>query len=264
MSLNMHRVGSGPPLVLLHGVGHHWQAWQPVIDLLAPRFEVFAVDLPGFGGSAPLPAGTTPTVPALTRAVIEELRDLGVERPHVAGNSMGGAIALELALAGHAASATAFSPAGFWTDAERRFCQRSLGLLAGLPRPLRPAVLRLARTRGGRAALFAQLIAAPARLGADEAVAALENAWASPGFVPTLQAFTGYGVLCRDIPAGVPVTVGWGARDWLLPARRQAPRARRRLPGARHVLLGTGHLPFSDDPSAVARTIETTVAEGRG
>lgn len=53
------RMGSGPPLLLIHGIGHRWQAWEPVLDRLTEQHDVIAVDLPGFGGS-PLPAGGTP------------------------------------------------------------------------------------------------------------------------------------------------------------------------------------------------------------
>ncbi len=64
ISINYHREGEGPPLVLLHGVGHHWQAWRAVIALLACDFDVIACDSPGFGRSAPLPASVEPTIPA--------------------------------------------------------------------------------------------------------------------------------------------------------------------------------------------------------
>ena len=97
LAINYHRTGSGPPLVLLHGVGHHWQAWEPVIERLAVEFDVIACDTPGFGRSAPLPAGVTPTIPAYVDAFEWFFAELGLERPHVAGNSMGGGLALELA-----------------------------------------------------------------------------------------------------------------------------------------------------------------------
>ena len=64
ISINYHREGAGEPVVLLHGVGHHWQAWRPVIELLAGEFDVIACDSPGFGSSAPLPAGMEPTIPS--------------------------------------------------------------------------------------------------------------------------------------------------------------------------------------------------------
>ncbi len=264
MSINFHREGSGPPLVLLHGIGHHWQAWRPVIDLLVGDFEVIACDSPGFGRSAALPQGVTPTIPAYTQAFVRFLDELGLQRPHVAGNSMGGAIALELARAGRAASAVALSPAGFWTDAERRYGQASLSMLARTPAPLRPLLATLARTRPGRAALFAQLFRWPARMSADEAVSSLQAAWAAPAFVAALAAFDEYRFNSPEELRGVPVTVAWGISDRLLLYARQAPRARAMLPEARHLTLGTGHVPFFDDPAAVAEVIRSAEQPARG
>lgn len=265
MSLNFHREGSGPPLVLLHGIGHHWQAWRPVIDGLAPDYDVIAADSPGFGRSAPLPDGVAPTVPAYVDAFTRFFAELGLHRPHVAGNSMGGAIALELVRRQAVASATALSPAGFWTDAERRYAQASLRALTSLPPMLHPAVVALARTRPGRVALFAQLFGRPARLPADEAVSTLRDAWAAPAFAGALAAFADYHVAPLAEPNGIPVTVAWGRHDRLLLYGRQAPRARARLPWARHVTIGAGHVPFFDDSAAVAEVIRSTArAAGHG
>jgi pimeloyl-ACP methyl ester carboxylesterase len=260
-AINYHRAGSGPPLVLLHGVGHHWQAWRPVIDRLAGEFEVIACDSPGFGRSPALPAGVAPTVPAYAEAFARFFTELKLDRPHLAGNSMGGAITLELARCRAVRSATALSPAGFWTPAERRYCQRSLGLLATLPSAVRPAALALARTRPGRVALFAQTFGSPARMPAKEAVATLRDAWESPAFVDSLAAFEAYTFKGGDELSGVPVTIAWGRHDRLLLYGRQAPRARALLPWARHVTLGAGHVPFFDDPDAVAAVIRTTAAD---
>jgi pimeloyl-ACP methyl ester carboxylesterase len=263
VSINHHRQGTGPPLVLLHGIGHHWQAWRPVISLLSQDFEILACDSPGFGRSDPLASGVEPTIGAYVDAFERFFSELGLERPHVAGNSMGGAIALELARRRTVSSATAFSPAGFWTSAERRFCQRSLGALAAMPRVARPAVTALARTRAGRVALFAQLFGRPTRMPAEEAVATLTDAWAAPAFTAALAAFDEYDFNAPEGIDDLPVTVAWGASDHLLPYRRQAPRARARLPRARHLTLGTGHVPYFDDPPAVAEAIRST-AEARG
>jgi pimeloyl-ACP methyl ester carboxylesterase len=260
MTIDFHREGSGPPLVLLHGIGHHWQAWRPVIELLADEFDVIACDLPGFGRSDRLPPGVDPTIPAYVDALAGWLGELGLQRPHVAGNSMGGAIALELAARDEVASATALSPAGFWTAGERRWCQlTSLGLVAHLPRALGPVVVRLAGTRLGRLTLLAQLFGHPSRIPADEAAATLRDAIHAPAFPAALAAFSRY--VPADLGATtVPVTIAWGNHDWLLPRRLQAPRARRMLPHAQHVALGAGHVPYFDDPAAVAAVIRSTAA----
>jgi pimeloyl-ACP methyl ester carboxylesterase len=62
MELNHHRAGAGEPLVLLHGIGSHWQMWEPVLPALTARHEVIAVDLPGFGDSPMPPPGTPPGI----------------------------------------------------------------------------------------------------------------------------------------------------------------------------------------------------------
>jgi pimeloyl-ACP methyl ester carboxylesterase len=260
VSLNFHREGSGPPLVLLHGIGHHWQAWRRVIDLLAGEFDIIACDSPGFGRSEPLPRGVEPTLAAYVEAFERFFAELGLERPHVAGNSMGGTIALELIRSRAVRSASAFSPAGFWTPRERRFAQLSLGAVAGMPAAVRPAAAALASTRPGRAALFWQLFGWPTRMPADEARSTLQDAWAAPAFVGALAAFRDYRFSSPEELRGAPVTVAWGARDRLLVYGRQAPRARAMMPWARHLTLGAGHVPFFDDPAAVAEVIRSTAA----
>jgi pimeloyl-ACP methyl ester carboxylesterase len=259
-SINHHREGAGPPLVLLHGIGHHWQGWQPVIRLLAREFDVIACDSPGFGRSEPLAEGIEPSIGAYADAFERFFTQLGLERPHLAGNSMGGGIALELARRGCARTVSAFSPVGFWTPAERRFCQLSLRALAQTPAPARPAVAALARTRAGRVALFWQTFGWPARIPPQEAVATLRDAWASPAFAAALAAFDGYLFAAGEELAQTEVTIAWGKHDRLLPYRLQAPRARAMLPRARHLTLGVGHVPYFDDPAAIAEVIRSTAA----
>jgi pimeloyl-ACP methyl ester carboxylesterase len=250
------RAGRGEPLVLLHGIGHHLQGWRPVAALLRTDHEVIAVDSPGFGRSAPLAAGVVPTIDAYADAFAGWFAQLGLERPHVAGNSMGGAIALELARRGAAATVTAISPAGFWTAAERRFCQRSLALLANIWTPLRPVALALVGSAAGRTALAGQLFARPWRVPGPEAQSVMRDVWDAPAMAPALAAFEHYDFHTPAQLAHVPMTIAWGSRDRLLPYGRQAPRARRLLPWARHVTLaGLGHTPFYDDPGVVAHTI---------
>src|SRR5258705_378721 len=92
MGLAYERMGSGPTLVLLHGVGHRRQAWGAVLDRLTPHRDVIIADLPGHGESPPLEEGK-PALEAMLGAVTALLDDLGLERPHVAGNSLGGTVA---------------------------------------------------------------------------------------------------------------------------------------------------------------------------
>ena len=208
--------------------------------------------------SAPLSASIEPTIPAFVDAFELFLAELGLDRPHVAGCSMGGGIALELARSRAVASAAALCPVGFWTAAEARYCcQLVLGSLARVPEPLRPATLALARTGPGRRALLGTFYSFPVRVPSEESVSSFEDAWAAPAFTRTLQYLARYRFAPMRRPRGVPVTVAWGVRDRLLPYARQAPRARASLPWATHLALGAGHVPFTDDPAAVAEVIRS-------
>ncbi|MFJ9671229.1 alpha/beta fold hydrolase [Streptomyces sp. NPDC101221] len=248
------RVGAGEPLLLLHGIGHHRQAWDPVVDILATEREVIAVDLPGFGESSALPHGLPHDLPTTNAVLGAFCAALGLDRPHVAGNSLGGLLALELGRENLVRSVTALSPAGFWSQAERRY---AFAVLTGMRRTARglplPLVERLSRTALGRTALTSTIYARPGRRSPEAVVAETLALAHAEGFAETLRA--GRSVLFTDDVPGVPVTVAWGNRDRLL-LPRQGIRAKRTIPHARLVRLpGCGHVPMNDDPALVARVV---------
>ncbi|MGA6223824.1 alpha/beta fold hydrolase [Streptomyces umbrinus] len=248
------RVGSGEPLLLLHGIGHHRQAWDPVVDILAAERDVIAVDLPGFGESPALPDGLAHDLPTMNAALSGLCEALDLDRPHVAGNSLGGLLALELGREKLVRSVTALSPAGFWSPVERRY---AFGLLQAMQAAARsmplPMVERLSRSAAGRTVLTSSIYARPGRRSPEAVVAetlALANA---QGFAETLRA--GGSVQFSDDVPGLPVTVAWGTRDRIL-VRRQGIRAKQIIPRARLVRLpGCGHVPMNDDPALVARVV---------
>ncbi|MFC7308025.1 alpha/beta fold hydrolase [Streptomyces monticola] len=251
------RAGTGEPLLLLHGIGHHRQAWDPVFDILAAEHDVIAVDLPGFGESPALPDGAAYDLPTVVAALGALCEELGIETPHVAGNSLGGLLALELGREKRVRSVTALSPGGFWTEAERRYAFAVLlGMRQGAKSLPLPVIERLSRSVAGRWALTSTIYAHPGRRSPEavvEETLALRNA---TGFLQTLAA--GREALFRDDVPGLPVTVAWGAHDRLL-LRRQGIRAKHTIPGARLVRLpGCGHVPMNDDPALVARVILDT------
>jgi pimeloyl-ACP methyl ester carboxylesterase len=252
--------GSGPPLVLLHGIGSRRGVWDPVAGALARERTVIAVDLPGFGESPQ--EDFAPTSAGFTARLERWFAEQGLDRPHVAGNSMGGAIALELARRGAVASATAVSPAGFWNARELGFAQRSLRASRAIVRRLRPAVPAITRSAAGRIALFSQVYGRPWRMSPADAVATIDAFLDGPAFESALEAFGPYRFGAGDELRGVPVTIAWGTRDMLL-IPRQAARARQLLPSARHVALqGCGHVPFLDDPDTVAAVLLAGSREG--
>jgi pimeloyl-ACP methyl ester carboxylesterase len=239
--------GSGPPLVLLHGLGSHQGAWSPLIPGLAPHRQVITVDLPGGGGSAPLPSGVAYTIDTLAETIKAFMRELRLERPQVVGNSLGGAIALELARRDVAGSVTAIAPIGFWSSIEQSYSSLVLRGLRGLSKLLQPAAPRLLHSVPGRSFLFAPVMGKPWRIAPAEAAAAYTAFLNASMFDVTLPNLRRYRFR-NGHELTVPTTIIWGRRDLLLPLW-QMRRARGLLPQARFVVLpGCGHVPMSDDP----------------
>jgi len=248
------RAGSGPTLVLFHGLGHRRQAWDAVTGLLTPHRDVIAVDLPGHGDSPPLHTGGRTILEALAAEVDGLFGKLNLDRPHVAGNSLGGMIALETAAFGRAASVTALSPAGFWRN------DRELARIKGIFRTmqvigarLQPVAPTLATRTAGRALMYSTLVTRPSRMSREQAAGDTAAFLAARPAVD--QILAGAVSYAGEIPPSVPVTIAWGTRDRLLP-RRQALLARELLPGATFVRLpGCGHVPMTDDPELVAQVL---------
>jgi len=244
------RFGSGEPLVLVHGIGHRRQAWYPVAERLAEHREVILFDLPGHGESPTLLTGDRPVKEVLQQQLIALLDELGLDRPHIAGNSLGGRIALEAAADGLVSSATALAPAGFWRD-DRDFAYvrahfAALMTAARLSAPLAPA---LARSAVARRVMLASIMRYGDRLDAERVLGDLT---ALVGARPALRTIIRSGFPFEAaIDPDIPVTIAWGSRDRVL-LPYQAARARRQLPGAEHVrLAGSGHVPMSDDVDGV-------------
>lgn len=246
------RTGTGEPLVLLHGIGHRRQAWDPIVAQLAEHFEVFTVDMAGFGESPAYPKGVAYDMRTACENLTENFAEWGIERPHVVGNSLGGAVALELAARGQAASVTALSPAGFFGPIHR--IRAFVILIALRSASLLPdAVLKYtAKTPAGRHLVGSFLYAHPGRLSAEQTYGdsvALKHA---TGFERTLRAGITY---VFKSPIAVPTTIAWGTRDHILPFAQSA-LARERLPEATHVgLPHCGHVPMSDAPELIVRII---------
>ena len=240
--------GAHEPLVLVHGLGGSRTIWEPVLPFLEGEREVVALDMPGFGAEPPLPEGVEATAANLARALREECLAAGLERPHVAGNSLGGWVALEMGRFGWAASVTALSPAGLW---RRPIGERSM-LGREWARRLRPLVALGLRARPLRERAVANFAAHPERVPA-RAGRELVLGWIDA---------EGYEAANREMrrrvfdpsgyPEEVPVTIAWGEEDELV----APPRPERRPAGARYLAMpGVGHTPTWDDPALVARVL---------
>jgi pimeloyl-ACP methyl ester carboxylesterase len=252
--LNYHRAGLGSPLILVHGIGSRWQMWAPVLEALAAEHDVIALDLPGFGASPMPTAGTPPGPDSLVSLVGGFLAELDIERPHAAGNSLGGLIVLEMARRGLVRSATPVSPAGFASAVEQAVGSTELWIGVRMARWLAPRADSLMRRRVARAVALGGFVARPTAMPPGEASASLRALAAAPWFDATLPT-----IKPRQFSGGeeitVPVTVAWGEKDRVL-FPRQASRAARQIPRARIVKLrGCGHVPTYDDPAQVAEVL---------
>jgi pimeloyl-ACP methyl ester carboxylesterase len=251
------RYGSGEPLVLLHGLGSSRSAWEPVLPILAERFDVIAFDLPGFGDSDALPSDVEPSPAALAASVADMLTRLGVVASHVAGNSLGGWIALELAAQRSVRSVTALSPAGMWPRHTPLYCRISLRGTRFMTRFLGGALRFVVRWPIGRVVAFAQITGRPTRMTAEQARAAITAIGTCAGFRAAFRATLHRRYLAAG-PIDGPVTVEFGTRDRVL-LKRQS-RHLDQLPQQTILveLPGVGHVPMSDDPEAVAGVISAT------
>jgi pimeloyl-ACP methyl ester carboxylesterase len=251
-----YRGGSGEPLVLIHGFSASWRVWKPVLPALEARHDVLAVGLAGHFDCAALPDGVEPSVAALIDALERDMDAAGFETAHLAGNSLGGWLALELAMRGRARSVVAIAPAGGWQPGSReerrleKLFRRNHKLLSRLG----GRAERMARSRLGRWLLMRQAVARPSRIGPEEAVHSIQAFAGCPIYFQLLDA------ILRDGPPvgfdGLQCLLVWPARDRILLQRRYSQRLRDLLPAAEfRVLPAVGHVPMSDNPDLVARTI---------
>ena len=250
--------GGLEPLVLIHGLGGTGTVWDPVVPLLRDQREVVVLEMPGFGAAPPLPAGVEPTAANLAAALHEECVGRGVERPHVAGNSLGAWVGLEMGRFGWATSVTALSPAGLWRAplGPRR---REFRAWAQKLRPLVRAALAVPALRRRMTSSFA---AHPERIPADAARELVLGWIDANGYDGANKAMRTHIFDPVGYPEDVPVTIAWGELDRLV----GPPKPHRRPAGARFLVLpGVGHTPMWDDPELIARTLlegSATLAAG--
>lgn len=258
--MHAHRTGTGEPMLLMHGIGHRWQMWTPLLDSLGRDFDVVAVDLPGFGLSPRLPADVEITLTLAVDMLEACMDELGWSRAHLVGNSLGGWLALELAKRGRAMSVCGLAPAGLWDPARiARRMEFWFSLWFGSSRHLE-RLAGLLKFRAIRTVMMARLFGRPWRIPAEVAIGDVHN-FASSAFEETFAAGRGLRFVGgRGISE--PITVAWASRDPLF-APRRCPLDE--LPSHTQTVMlhGCGHVPTWDDPPLVLETIRATVARAR-
>jgi pimeloyl-ACP methyl ester carboxylesterase len=252
-----YRGGSGPPLVLIHGFTDTWRSWELVLPALEREHEVLAPTLPGHAGGPPLPDEITESV--MADAVERAMDEAGFETAHIAGNSLGGYVTLQLAARGRARTAVALAPAGGWADGNDAYLEM-LDLqsnLLELTKAAAPHADALLSTLEGRRRAT-ELIATNFE---HIPVELLTHQLVGVASCHDGQRMIDYGRgQAWHLDAGeisCPVRIVWGTNDRLLPWPSAAERYRRELlPQADWVELdGIGHCPQLDVPLETAQLI---------
>jgi pimeloyl-ACP methyl ester carboxylesterase len=264
--VNTIELGEGPPVVFVHGLSGSWQNWLEQLPVLAREHRVIAMDLPGFGYS-PMPREEI-SIAGYARLLDGLLGELGIAAAAVVGNSMGGFIGAELAIA-------------FPQRVERLVLVSAAGLSThNDPRTVRamPALVRLQRIIAAGAAWLASkseevvrrprlreatmnlVVRHPSRLPPALAAEQLRGA-GKPGFIPALEALIGYDVRDRLPEIACPTLIVWGDRDRLITVH-DADVFEELIPNSRKVIFeDTGHMAMLERPEAFNELLSGFLAE---
>jgi pimeloyl-ACP methyl ester carboxylesterase len=263
-AISMLSAGTGAEtIVCVHGLGGTKASFLPTVNALADDYRVVALDLPGFGDSDK-PIGAPYDAPWFARSVFAVMDALGLERAHIAGNSMGGRVAIEAGLTDRdrTGALLLLSPALAWLRARPwapliRALRPELGLIQPAPRPIVEAMvkrlvpsanggwtaagidefLRAYLTRSGRAAFYA----AARNIYLDEP-------HGDEGFWTRLKSLESDSLFV------------WGRKDTLVPIGFMK-HVERELPSARHVELNCGHVPQVERPPETHQAIRKFLAD---
>lgn len=265
ISSSLYRAGEGEPVVLLHGFTGHWRHWKPVLAELVARYEVIAPTLAGHNGGPPFPGGVgLETIADAGDSLERHLDELGVGTAHLVGNSMGGALAIELARRGRARSVVAISPGGGWEpgspEPERiaRFFARQMRMV----RASRKQIPRLMRRPGARRLAMRDIMRHGELIAPADAIAmSLDPLGCTVVDAVLASLRAGRGHLEDLDQVAAPTLIAWAELDRILPLATCSARFKREIPGAEfRVLPRVGHVPMWDDTRLVVQTISDWVA----
>jgi len=243
--------GDGPPVLLIHGLGGNWTAWLENLPALSRARRVVAVDLPGFGGSAPASDGIS--IPGYGRTLRRFCERAGLGEVVVVGNSLGGWVAAELTLRDphRVKGLVLVDAAGIVPTRAERWKAVSMMRGAELIAPLAPRFrTQVASRRRLRQWALRYTVDNGGSLAADLVFMALPAA-PDPGFGPAFTAArrSWSDAWCdRLTEIDCPTLIVWGARDSLLPLRHAREYARRIRTSRLRVIEAAGHLPMIERP----------------
>jgi pimeloyl-ACP methyl ester carboxylesterase len=251
-----HRGGEGPPLLLLHGFTDTWRTWEPVLGRLEARFDVLAPTLAGHAGGPGFPAGGA-SDEAIVDAVEAALDEAGWEAPAIAGNSLGGYVALRLAERGRARSVVALAPAGGWVPGDPAIADvlSYFRAMAAMVRDAAPNAAGIAATPEGRARATGAYASNADHLSADLVAHMIRGAAACES-EPLVAFAEREGWRLDPERVTCPLRFVWGTEDQILRPPGAAARFRADHPQAEWVeIVGAGHCPQLDHPVETAELI---------
>jgi pimeloyl-ACP methyl ester carboxylesterase len=253
-----HRGGSGPPIVLLHGFTDTWRTWELVLPELERHHDVLAPALLGHAGGPSLEGAIDGG--SIADAVERAMDAAGFRTAHVAGNSLGGFVALQLAARGRAESVVALAPAGGWAkdDQSWRETMRYFADMHEGSKAAAPHAEALVATPEGRRRVTELVVTNFEHIPRELLVHLILGAAACSGAPAMIDNALREGYPELDAARiGCPVRVVWGTADRLLPWPSAAARFREDwLPHADWVELdGIGHCPQLDVPLEAAQLI---------
>lgn len=244
----------GSPVLLLHGIGCSAREWDKSLATMGQRHRVFALDMLG-SGHTDAPAQEDYSLDRLARFALDFATQVGVDRFHVAGNSLGGRLALACAMQApkRIASLLLADPAGVGLHTFINFRLATLpGLGEVLTRPNRMGLRML-----WRKAYFDPSMLEESRV--DEKLADAKREGAQAAFLKTLRGFVGLrgflpGPLQQVLAAAPnlpqPTLIVWGQQDHLLPVAQGRALAASMKHAECVVLDRCGHLPQLEHPEA--------------
>jgi pimeloyl-ACP methyl ester carboxylesterase len=265
-TVNYIEAGSGPVLLLIHGMAGNVENWRGVIEPLARAHTVIAPDLPGHGDSEP--GGGDYSLGSMATALRDLLIALGHDRATLVGHSLGGGIAMQFTYQ-------------FPELVERLVLVSSGGLGPEVSVVLRAAALPGADLFISATAGVGQRVGSALRRGlgavglqpsADVAevargYAALSDPGRRSAFLATLRSVVGTGgqrVAAGDrlyLAESLPILIVWGSRDPIIPVSH-GEAAHGTLPGSRlEIFDGIGHLPQLEAPGHFVLVLERFLAE---
>ena len=255
-----YRAGEGEPLVLVHGFTATWKCWKPVLADLVPRFDVFAPTLHGHDGGPAVPDEPSRSIGEAAAHLETLLDEQGIETAHFAGNSMGGALSLEMAKRGRARSVVAISPGGGWEEDDDIEPERIIKWFArnrALGQRTEKHLVHVMRRPGLRRLALRDVMARGDQVPAEDAVELAVSSNRCMVVDDVFETIRSGSARVRDLDQlDVPVLLAWGTKDRILPLEKHSAYFLRSIPGVQYrELPGLGHTPMWDDPNGIAALI---------